>query len=40
VEFEHRSVLWVLALAIILWLPAAFWMGRSLLIHNFGLLGG
>ena len=27
-------------LSIILWLPAAFWMARNLLIHNFGLFGG
>ncbi len=40
IEFERKSALWTLALAIILWLPAAFWMGRSLLIYNFGLWGG
>lgn len=33
----RRSALWTLAIAILLWLPAAYLMGRSLLIHNFGL---
>ncbi len=33
----RRSALWTLAIAVILWLPAAFLMGRSLLINNFGL---
>jgi succinate dehydrogenase / fumarate reductase cytochrome b subunit len=34
----RRSVGWVLAVSVLLWLPAAYWMGRSLVIHNF--LGG
>lgn len=33
----RRSALWTLVIAVILWLPAAFLMGRSLLINNFGL---
>lgn len=32
---ERRSVAWVLAISILLWLPAAYWMGRSLVLHNF-----
>jgi succinate dehydrogenase / fumarate reductase cytochrome b subunit len=32
---QKRSVAWVLAVSILLWLPAAYWMGRSLVIHNF-----
>ena len=37
----RSSALWTLAIAVMLWLPAAFLMGRSLLINNFGLkLGG
>jgi len=40
IKFERKSALWTLALAIILWLPAAFWMGRNLLIHNLGLWRG
>jgi succinate dehydrogenase / fumarate reductase cytochrome b subunit len=34
---QRRTAVWTLAIAILLWLPAAFWMGRSLLVHNFGL---
>ena len=32
---EKRSVGWVLAISFLHWLPAAYWMGRSLVIHNF-----
>lgn len=34
---QTKTALWTLGIAIILWLPAAFLMGRSLLINNFGL---
>ncbi len=27
-------------LSIVIWLPAAFWMVRNLLVHNYGLFGG
>lgn len=38
---KHRkSMVATLVLSIVLWLPAAFWMGRNLLVHNFGLFGG
>ncbi len=37
---QRNSARWTLAVSVLLWLPAAFWMGRSLLIHNFGLFGG
>jgi succinate dehydrogenase / fumarate reductase cytochrome b subunit len=37
IETQRSTALWTLAIAILLWLPAAFWMGRSLLVHNFGL---
>jgi succinate dehydrogenase / fumarate reductase cytochrome b subunit len=40
ISSERSSARWTLAVSIVLWLPAAFWMGRSLLIHNFGLFGG
>lgn len=33
---QSRSAVLTLALAILLWLPAAFLMTRSLLVHNFG----
>lgn len=33
----RSSALWTLVIAVLLWLPAAFLMGRSLLINNFGL---
>jgi succinate dehydrogenase / fumarate reductase cytochrome b subunit len=34
---NRKTAVWTLVIAVVLWLPAAFWMGRSLLIHNFGL---
>ena len=37
---QRNSARWTLAVSVLLWLPAAFWMGRSMLIHNFGLFGG
>ncbi|HEX6303699.1 MAG TPA: succinate dehydrogenase, cytochrome b556 subunit [Anaerolineales bacterium] len=37
IEMNRKSAVWTLAIAIVLWLPAAFLMGRSMLIHNFGL---
>jgi succinate dehydrogenase / fumarate reductase cytochrome b subunit len=36
VPIQRRSVTFTLAITILLWLPAAFLMGRSLLVHNFG----
>jgi succinate dehydrogenase / fumarate reductase cytochrome b subunit len=36
----RSSVRITLSIAIILWVPAAFFMLRSLLIHNYGLFGG
>lgn len=32
---QERSVAGVLAVSILLWLPAAYWMARSLVLHNF-----
>lgn len=37
---ERASVLWTLGITLVIFLPAAFIMGRNLLIHNFGLFGG
>ncbi len=37
-ETERRIVLWTLAAAILMWLPAAYLMGRSLIKYN--LAGG
>lgn len=34
---QRRSAIWTLAIAVALWLPAAYLMGRNLLINNFGL---
>lgn len=34
---QKRSALITLAAAVLLWLPAAYLMGRKMLIHNFGL---
>jgi succinate dehydrogenase / fumarate reductase cytochrome b subunit len=39
-ETAHRSALWVLVGAIILWLPAAAIMGYNLLHFGLGLFGG
>ncbi|MEJ2709195.1 MAG: hypothetical protein P8074_16405 [Anaerolineales bacterium] len=33
---SRPSTVWTLVVAIILWLPAAYLMGRNLLIYNFG----
>lgn len=35
--FQQYSAVWTLAVAILLWLPAVYLMGRALLVHNFGL---
>jgi succinate dehydrogenase / fumarate reductase cytochrome b subunit len=34
---QSKAALITLAIAVLLWLPAAFIMGRNLLVHNFGL---
>lgn len=36
-ETQRSAAVWTLVIAILLWLPAAFLMGRSLLVNNFGL---
>ena len=40
IKGQERGVRASLAISILLWLPAAGIMLRSLLIHNFGLFGG
>jgi len=40
IPFQRSSVRTTLIITLALWLPAAVWMLRNLLIHNFGLLGG
>lgn len=37
IETQRKSVYWTLGISIVLWLPAAGWMGYNLLHHNFGL---
>ena len=37
IETQRKSAIWVLALSILLWLPAAFLMGRAIVVHNLGL---
>ena len=32
---QRPSVIWVLVIAVLLWLPAAIWMGRNLIVFNF-----
>lgn len=39
-QSQAKSTRITLALSLILWVPAAFWMVRSILIHNFGMFGG
>jgi succinate dehydrogenase / fumarate reductase cytochrome b subunit len=39
IPIQRRSVRLTLILALVLWLPTAAWMVRSLLVHNFGLGG-
>lgn len=34
IEPERISTMWVLVISIVLWLPAAFIMGRSLILHS------
>jgi succinate dehydrogenase / fumarate reductase cytochrome b subunit len=40
IESERRSTLIALIVTLVLFLPAAGYMLRNLLIHNFGLFGG
>ncbi len=40
IKAQQRGVRLTLIASTILWLPAAFIMARSMLIHNFGLFGG
>ena len=35
----RKTAFWTLLVAIVLWLPAALWMGRNLLVYNFGFGG-
>jgi succinate dehydrogenase / fumarate reductase, cytochrome b subunit len=37
---QRASALWTLAISIAIWLPAAYWMIRNILIHNYGMFGG
>jgi succinate dehydrogenase / fumarate reductase cytochrome b subunit len=34
-ESQNKTALATLVVAILLWLPAAFWMGRNLVMYNF-----
>jgi succinate dehydrogenase / fumarate reductase, cytochrome b subunit len=34
---ERKTAVWTLAIAVLLWLPALFLMGRSPLVNHFGL---
>ncbi len=40
IPMQRYSVRFTLTVALILWIPAMLVMLRSILIHNFGLLGG
>jgi succinate dehydrogenase / fumarate reductase cytochrome b subunit len=36
-DTTQKTMVWTLAVSIVLWLPAAIIMGRNLLVYNFGL---
>ena len=36
IDTQRKSAKWTLGISILLWLPAAYIMGRSLLVNNFG----
>ena len=40
IETQRRWAVYTLIASIIMWLPLAFWMGRNILVHNYGLFGG
>ncbi|MCB9135804.1 MAG: succinate dehydrogenase, cytochrome b556 subunit [Anaerolineales bacterium] len=40
IESQRKSVRTTLTISIILWLPAALWMGYNLLHYNFHMFGG
>lgn len=37
IDMQRKAASWTLAAAVVLWLPAAVWMGRAILVYNFGL---
>jgi succinate dehydrogenase / fumarate reductase, cytochrome b subunit len=39
IPIQRRSALIAMIITLVLWIPAAFIMARSMLIHNFGLFG-
>ncbi len=40
IDAQRKAARTVLVVSVLLWLPAAVWMFRALLIHNTNLLGG
>jgi succinate dehydrogenase / fumarate reductase cytochrome b subunit len=34
-ERQRRAFAWVLGISLLLWLPAAYWMGRNLILVTF-----
>ena len=36
IQTQRKSANWTIIVSLLLWLPAAFMMGRSMLVHNFG----
>ncbi len=40
IKSQRQTARVTLVVSIVLWLPAAYLMARSMLIHNFGLFGG
>lgn len=40
IKSERSSTRLTMTVAMVLWLPAAAWMLRNLLMHNYGLFGG
>ncbi len=40
IPVARASTRLTLIISLVLWVPAAVWMARNILIHNFGLFGG
>jgi len=38
IEMQRKTTRATLIISIILWLPAAFWMVRNILLHNYGIV--
>ena len=39
-DTERKAATFTLVSSIVIWIPAAIWMARALMINNFGMFGG